>query len=90
MSCILTFRINVGFRLLDLVDREIWNVTNEGWLKMKYILYAFSDPIEIFDDFVEVVAGKCFLSLLIYLDYIIVHCIVRAVSTEQRDIRRGF
>ncbi|XP_026316400.1 ATP-binding cassette sub-family A member 2-like [Hyposmocoma kahamanoa] len=49
--------INLSFRLLDLVDREIWNVTNEGWLKMKYSLYALRGPMEIFHDLTEVVAA---------------------------------
>lgn len=68
MSWILAFRINIGFRLLDLVDRDIWNVTNNGWYKTKYIMYALSGPIEIFNDFVEVVAGKCNLSLRKYFN----------------------
>ncbi|KAI5638967.1 hypothetical protein NE865_08419 [Phthorimaea operculella] len=49
--------LNLGFRLLDLIDRDIFNITNVSWQKMKYSLFAISGPLTVTNDFIHTVAA---------------------------------
>ncbi|KAJ2941105.1 hypothetical protein O0L34_g10339 [Tuta absoluta] len=48
---------NFGFRLLDLIDRDIFNITNASWQQMKYSLFALSGPFTVANDFIHTVAA---------------------------------
>lgn len=52
------FSVNIGFRLLDLMDRGMFNMTSETWLKMKFVITKAVGPLAVIDDTVQLVTGN--------------------------------
>lgn len=57
VNCI-CFSVNLGFRLIDLLDYGIFNMTSETWLKIKFIATKTVGPLTVIDDTVKLVTGE--------------------------------
>ncbi|CAK1542445.1 unnamed protein product [Leptosia nina] len=51
--CILS--INIGFRVMDLLDYDAFNLSQEFWLKIKYYFAISTGPMNVINDFIELV-----------------------------------
>ncbi|XP_063366023.1 uncharacterized protein LOC134654508 [Cydia amplana] len=49
--------LKFGFRVLDLLDREIFNLTSEGWMKVKGSFGMLTGPLAVAEEFIRVIAA---------------------------------
>lgn len=47
--------------MLDVIDRDIFNLTNEIWLKIKYTFNSARGLLVIADEVFKMITGKSFL-----------------------------
>ncbi|XP_073954372.1 uncharacterized protein [Choristoneura fumiferana] len=49
--------LKFGFRVLDLLDRGLFNLSSEGWLKVKRSMDVITGPMTVAEEFVKVISA---------------------------------
>ncbi|XP_069362244.1 uncharacterized protein ldd isoform X2 [Maniola hyperantus] len=57
LNRLLHISIKFGLRLLDILDRGMFDINSEGWFKIKYSFYVANGPLTVVDDLIQLIGG---------------------------------